>query len=87
MIIDDYDFYRGDEFSGYEDPRYSDREFIQSQLKMIPFQYRKKVMEKYSKVFSEREKESTNMARKEANTRLREAVININTKASLIVSK
>ena len=87
MNLDDYSFYKADEFAGYEDPRCSDRDFIESQLNLIPFQYREKVMEKYSKVFAEREKQSMNLARKEANTRLREAVMNINTKSSLAVSR
>ena len=83
LNLDDYEFYRADEFAGYEDPRCSDREFILSELQKIPFQYRARLMERYSKLFSEQAKVSMNQARREANTRLRESVININTKASL----
>ncbi len=84
MEIDDAKFYRGDEFDGREDPRYSDREFIDSELKKLPFWARSRVLAKYSLAYSEgilREDVPAHMVvnhvRKECNLRLRQAVINL----------
>lgn len=87
MDIDNHSFYRGDQFTGDEDPRYSDREFILSQIQKIPFQYRKAVMDKYSQCYSETAKKSVNLARRECNTRLRAAVENISSKTHVPLSK
>lgn len=80
MDLDNYEFYNASEFTGYEDHRYSDRDFIVSELEKIPFQYRDAIMTKYSALYSETAKKSVSEARASCNTRLRMAVININCK-------
>ena len=84
MEIDDAKFYRGDEFDGHEDPRYSDREFIESELKKLPFWARSRVLSKYSLAYSEGllrddvpKHMVVNLIRKECNLRLRQAVVNL----------
>lgn len=79
--IDEFSFYRGDEFNGTEDPRFSDRKFILDELKKVPFKYQAAIMRKYSDVYSSHN--CTNKARRDANTRLRRAVKNINGNSSL----
>ena len=74
-------FYKGDEFSGYEEPRLSDREYISEQLERLPFQIRVKVSARYSEEYMKIINDESipphireNKARRECNTRLRAAV-------------
>lgn len=79
-------YYDGSEFNnGVEHPVYSDRPFIDSELKKVPFKFRDKIMSKYSETYAailENENiakvKRVNIARRECNTRLRAAIININ---------
>ena len=82
--LEDVAYYKGDEFSGEEDPRYSDREFILSEIKKAPFWARNKVLAKYSSRYVEilndrdiAEHVRVGVARSECNKRLRQAVINL----------
>lgn len=84
MQIDEASFYRGDEFDGFEDPRYSDRDFIETEIKKVPFWARARLLSKYSFLFEEGLRRTDvpehvviGLVRKECNLRLRQAVINL----------
>ena len=84
MQIDDAIFYNGSEFDGYEDPRYSDRDFIETEIKKVPFWARARLLAKYSSSYSDGLKrldvpkhKIVSLIRRDCNLRLRQAVINI----------
>jgi len=79
MQIDQVTFYRGDKFTGFEEPRYSDREFIIETIEKAPFWARSKLFAKYDQVYRDTlESQGERAARIEANTRLRVAVGGLN---------
>jgi hypothetical protein len=86
MQIDQIAFYRGDKFTGFEEPKYSDREFIIETIEKAPFWARSKLFAKYDEVYRDTlESQGEQAARIEANTRLRVAVEGLNS-SSLPVS-
>jgi hypothetical protein len=78
-MIDQTAYYKGDKFTGFEEPRYSDREFIIETIEKAPFWARSKLFAKYDQVYTDTlEIQGEQAARIEANTRLRVAVEGLN---------
>lgn len=79
MRIDQVTYYKGDKFTGIEEPRYSDRDFILETIEKAPFWARSKLLAKYDQVYTDiLESKGEQAARVESNTRLRLAVDGLN---------